>query len=193
MNLRNQPGEYPVMTQNSRSDERDYFSLLQRSSYIRYAEDHLPLSGGSNFHLDGVVVLAYSDRSLAEQKAVESAGSLGRRMEPQPFAALWDSIMDFCRRGFCGMVLDESFCIHFFNRFSDMDRQLPTLASFSTVSEEELSVQFYFSVRGLVDVDPLSLMPWTDYSRFDRLCRQQLTNDGIGLTDGSMGVRTKGR
>ena len=62
------------MTQNSSLDERAYFSLLQRSSYIRCAEDHLPLSGGSNLHLDGLVVLAYSDRSLAEQKAQSQPG-----------------------------------------------------------------------------------------------------------------------
>ena len=102
-------------------------------------------------------------------------------MEAQPFAALWDSIMDFCRRGFCGMLLDEASCIHFFNRFSDMDRRLPTLASFSTVGEEGLSTQFHFGIRGLADVDPRSLLPWADYGRLDRLCRQELTNDDIRL------------
>ena len=156
------------ITEPSLEDCGKLIGILSRGYYARAATTHEPLPCFSNFHLNGVVGVIFSDESAAATMAEDAASAYEIDAEVSRVTGLWEFFAECAACGYEGVVLDNYYPVTFFNRLTDMDRRSPTLMWMRFPdSTTELS-GFFFGRVGVVRTEPGTTVKWLDYEKFDK-------------------------
>jgi hypothetical protein len=157
-----------VITEPSQEDCNKLVDLLSRGYYARAADTHEPLPALSNFHLNGVVAVVFSEESAASSFARDAAAAYEIDTEVARVTGLWDFFQECAFCGYEGVVLDNYYPVTFFNRLTDMDRSLPTLMWMRFPDSMNDLHGFFFSRMGVVKTEPGTTVKWLDYEKLDK-------------------------
>jgi len=153
--------------------QAELFDRFKRSFYIQAIDDGTPIPLTSTHHRGGVIVPVYGEWDRVNARAKELSSTYGREAKPQAITPFWDTLRRFAQLGFEGVMLDETHPVHFFNRVSEPDKELPSTARLrQLVADDEghtktVISQIYFGPGGILEEEEPTV-PWADYSRIDR-------------------------
>jgi len=142
--------------------------LLAKGWYLRSPSTHEPEPSFTDFHVNGVVVEIHSDRQAAEKLVQHGASAHEMDVEIARITGLWDFFQECAFLGFEGLRLDVHYPLDFYNRLTDMDRRLPTLARIRFPNSVNDLRGFFFGRLGLVEIESGTTVKWLDYEKFDK-------------------------
>ena len=142
------------ITNPTLEDCHNLMDLLAKGWYMRSPTTHEPEPSFSDFHVNGVVVEILSDRQQTAEKLVQHGASAHEMdVEIARITGLWDFFQECASLGFEGLRLDVHYPLNFYNRLTDMDRRLPTLARMRFPNSVSDLRGFFFNRLGLVEVE----------------------------------------
>jgi hypothetical protein len=144
----------------------DEFNKLSRSFYLKSKLTHYPVSHSIIPVPEGMsVVLLLNDDDM--QEYVSSRGIPDpENFEKIPIRSFYDAIREFAELGYIGVWLYKNFPVRFGNYFSDIDIDLPSFAyTFGGT---------FIGSSGLIQ-KPRGFLPWSNYSRADKILRRFVT------------------
>lgn len=141
---------------------------LSRGYYARAAATHEPLPCFSNFHLNGVVAVVFSEEAAAVSLAKDAASAYEIDTEVARVSGLWDFFQECASCGYEGVVLDSYYPVTFFNRLTDMDRSAPTLMWMRFPDSTNDLYGFFFGRMGVIKTEPGMTVKWLNYEKLDK-------------------------
>lgn len=142
--------------------------ILSRGYYPRDNSTHEPVPGFSNFHLDGVVALVFSEERGAALMARDAASAYEIETEVARMTGLWDFFQECASCGYEGVVLDNYYPVTFFNRLTDMDRSAPTLMWMRFPDSTNDLGGFFFGRMGVINTESGTTVKWSSYEKMDK-------------------------
>ena len=162
------------------SDCATLIERLARGYYARFSSTQEPLPCFSDDHLDGLVVVVYSEEPPATALAKDAAAAYQMGTEAVRIIGLWDFFRHCASCGFTGVALDGYYPVTFHCRLTDLDRTSPTLAHMGLPDSTNDLKGFFFGRRGVVQAEPGSMAKWIDYEKLDKAsCRHHLSGQPL--------------
>ena len=168
----------PLITEPVQEDCKKLVDRLSRSYYARAAATHEPLPVLSNFHLNGVAAVVFSEESAAASLAKDAASAYEVDTEVTRVTGLWDFFHECASCGYEGVVLDNYYPVTFFNRLTDMDRSAPTLMWMRFPDSTNDLYGFFFSRMGVIKTEPGTTVQWLNYEKLDKASNRYVLSGG---------------
>lgn len=157
-----------LITKPVQEDCNKLVDRLPRGYYARDAATHEPLPCFSNFHVNGVVAVIFSEEPEAAAMAKDAASAYEIDTEVARVTGLWDFFQECASCGYEGVVLDNYYPVTFFNRLTDMDRSAPTLMWMRFPDSTNDLYGFFFGRMGVIKTEPGTTVKWLDYEKLDK-------------------------
>jgi hypothetical protein len=144
----------------------DKFEKLSRAFYLKSKISHYPLSHSIIPVPEGMsVVLFLTDKDSAEYLSIREITD-PENFEKVAIRSFYDTIREFAEIGYIGVWLYNNFPVRFGNYFSDIDIDLPSFAyTFSGT---------FIGSSGTI-AEPRAFLPWSNFTRVDKIIRRFVT------------------
>ena len=143
-------------------------STFSKSFYIRNINTHEPMPVFSTVHSLGIPAAVFSDKEYCIKFMKEMENAYDLNLEVVPILSLWDFFILCAENGLCGVLFDNTIGITFFNRLTDLDRNLPTIMWMKFPHSQNTTKGFFFGRRGIVTTKLGTTVIWTN----QKICKR---------------------
>ena len=155
-------------------DFQTLINLTEKSYYIRDIVTHEEVPCFSFLHSEGLACPIFSDRDDCLRRCKEFETAYDAKLEVVPISGVWSFFNNCASSGCVGVVLDDQFPLRFYNRISDLDRNLPTISYLRVPDADNEFKGVFFGKRGIIDFQTGRTIKWNNYEKSDKKCAKYL-------------------